>query len=189
MWFDASQSARIATVHAPADGRRKGLRLMAGDFVLRMRRDLDGALERPRWPDGVVLQTLPVKPEKALLKAAHAVLTPNYWEGGGGAPIFPRWWKALRHDEEFDPALFFLAMDSEGVAGLAQCWTSAFVKDLAVAPRLRRKGLGRALMFAAFEAFTQRGAAHVDLKVREDNVPAIALYKSLGMRTIERIPA
>ena len=162
---------------------------MPADFVLRMRRELGGALESPRWPDAVVLQTLPVKPEKTLLKAAHAVLTPNYWEGGGGAPIFPRWWKALRKDDEFDPALFFLAMDSDGVAGLAQCWTSAFVKDLAVAPRLRRKGLGRALMLAAFEAFTQRGAAHVDLKVREDNAPAIALYKSLGMRTIERIPA
>lgn len=162
---------------------------MSGDFVLRMRRDLGGSLETPRWPGGVAVQTLPNKPEKTLLKAAHAVLTPNYWEGGGGAPIFPRWWKALRKDDEFDPALFFIATDSEGVAGLVHCWTSAFVKDLAVAPRFRRKGLGRALMLAAFEAFTERGAGHVDLKVRADNAPAIALYKSLGMRTIERIPA
>jgi len=134
------------------------------------------------------VRTLSANPEKKLLQAAHAVLTPGYWEGGGGAPIFRKWWNALHKDKEFDPSLVFIALDSEGVAGLAQCWTSAFVKDLAVAPRMRRIGLGRALMLAAFETFSRRGADHVDLKVRADNAPAIALYKSLGMRTIERSP-
>ncbi len=152
-----------------------------------MRRDLSGPVEAPRWPPGVHMQTLGAKPDRKLLQAAHAVLQPGYWEGGGGAPIFRRWWKVLRKDDEFDPALVFIATDGEGVAGLAQCWTSAFVKDLAVTPRMRKRGLGRALMLTAFSAFAQRGAAHVDLKVREDNVPAIALYKSLGMRTIERL--
>lgn len=161
---------------------------MAQGVVLRMRRELAGAIEPPAWPPGVVLHTLGVKPDKALVKAAHSVLEAGFWEGGGGAPMFRQWWKALHRDEEFDPALVFLAIDSEGVAGMAQCWTSAFVKDLAVHPRARRQGLGRALMLTAFQAFARRGAQHVDLKVREENAKAQALYRALDMKVIAREP-
>lgn len=160
---------------------------MAHSFVLRMRRELDAPPEPPLWPAGVSLETLGARPDRKLLQAAHSVLESGFWEGGGGAPVFRQWWKALRKDTEYDPSLVFIAMDGEGVAGLAQCWTSSFVKDLAVAPRMRRKGLGRALMLTVFAEFTRRGAAHVDLKVREDNAGATALYHSLRMRTIERV--
>ncbi len=64
----------------------------------------------------------------------------------------------------------------------------AFVKDLAVHPAARRRGLGRALMLAVFQEFSRRGAVHVDLKVREENAAAQALYRSLGMRVISRDP-
>lgn len=160
--------------------------LMAKTYVLRMRRDLSGSIEAPVWPPGVTLRTLGPKPEKKLAQAAHAVLEAGFWEGGGGAPIFRQWWKAVSKDEEFDPALVFLAMEAGAVIGMAQCWTSAFVKDLAVHPTARRRGLGRALMLAAFHAFAQRGAAYVDLKVREENTVAQALYHSLGMRVVAR---
>lgn len=162
---------------------------MSAAFVLRMRRELDSDAEQAGWPEGVSLKMPGAEPDMKLLKGAHSVLGDGFWAGGGGAPAFRQWWKALRTDEEFDPALVFLAVDREGVAGIAQCWTSAFVKDLAVAPRMRRQGLGRALMLTAFAEFKQRGARHVDLKVREDNAPALALYESLGMRTIERLRA
>jgi ribosomal protein S18 acetylase RimI-like enzyme len=60
------------------------------------------------------------------------------------------------------------------------------VKDLAVDPRARRRGIARALMLAAFNAFARRGATHVDLKVREENTAAIALYTSLRMQMVSR---
>jgi len=126
---------------------------MAQSQVLRMRRDLSGAIEVLPWPDGVVLETLDRKPDKRLVQAAHGVLEAGFWEGGGGAPIFRQWWKALHKDEEFDPELVFLALEGAEVIGVAQCWTSAFVKDLAVHPCARRRGVGRALMLAAFHAF------------------------------------
>lgn len=154
--------------------------------VLWMRRDLSGPLETPQWPQGVVLFTLGRNPEKRLVQAAHGVLEAGFWEGGGGAPIFRHWWKALSKDKEFDPELVFIAMEGAEVVGMAQCWTSAFVKDLAVHPRARRRGVGRALMLAAFHAFAERGANHVDLKVREENTAAIALYTSLRMQTVAR---
>lgn len=161
---------------------------MSRGFVLRMRRDLSVAIEAPVWPAGVVLRTLGPSPDRKLVQAAHAVLEAGFWEGGGGAPIFRRWWKALRTDAEFDPALVFLAMEGADVIGMAQCWTSAFVKDLAVHPAARRRGIARALMLSSFEAFRRREAGAVDLKVREDNKPAVALYLSLRMQTISRDP-
>jgi ribosomal protein S18 acetylase RimI-like enzyme len=124
--------------------------------------------------------------EKKDARAAHAVLALGFWGGGGGAPKFGKWWSQLRKDSEYDPALCFVAIDEDGVAGMMQCWTTAFVKDIAVHPRARRRGIGRALMLTAFEAFKARGAPHVDLKVREDNLPARQLYDRLEMSLIER---
>lgn len=161
---------------------------MAQAFVLRMRRELSGAIETPRWPAGVTVRTLGPKPDRKLAQAAHAVLEAGFWQGGGGAPIFRQWWKALRKDFEFDPSLVFLAIERGEVIGIAHCWTSAFVKDLAVHPRARRCGIGRALMLTVFQAFALKNVPHVDLRVREENAAAIALYLSLRMQTIAREP-
>lgn len=159
---------------------------MAQHFVLRMRRDLSGEIEQPRFPEWVAVKTLARRPDGKEAKAAHSVLEAGFWEGGGGAPAFRQWWNALRKDDEFDPTLMFLAIDREGVAGMVQCWRSAFIKDIAVHPRARRQGIGRALMLTAFHAFAKRGAPHVDLKVRAENENAQRLYRDLGMTVVSR---
>jgi ribosomal protein S18 acetylase RimI-like enzyme len=122
-------------------------------------------------------------------RAAHAVLALGYWGGGGGAPKFGKWWSQLRKDPEYDPALCFVAVDRNDVVGMIQCWTTAFVKDIAVHPRARRRGIGRALMLTAMAAFKARGATHVDLKVMEENEPAQQLYRGLDMMIVAREPA
>lgn len=158
-------------------------------FVLRLQRDLDGPIEAPDWPVGVTCRTLMLKSrEDGDARAAHAVLEGGYWEGGGGAPKFRTWWSGLKRDKEFDPDVCFLAIDVEGVVGVAQCWTSGFVKDLAVLPRGRRRGIARALMLIVFAAFKGRGVERVSLKTREENAPARRLYERLGMIVTERGP-
>jgi ribosomal protein S18 acetylase RimI-like enzyme len=61
----------------------------------------------------------------------------------------------------------------------AQCWTSAYIKNLVVHPRAQRLGLGRALLLNAFKVFQQRREGFVDLKVLEDNLRAQRLYENV----------
>lgn len=146
---------------------------------IHLRKTLDTPTQPLAWPDGL----RPAAFEPARAEAVHALLAAAYARGGGRAAPFADWWEALRTDAEYDPALVLLAVDGDGVlAGVAQCWTSGFVKDLAVAGGWRRQGLGAALLRAAFAAFQARGAAFVDLKVEADNPwGAERLYRREGM--------
>ncbi|PSJ58260.1 GNAT family N-acetyltransferase [Pseudaminobacter soli (ex Li et al. 2025)] len=151
------------------------------DQVIRLRRDLGGALQSPVWPAGFVSRTLLSLADAVCL---HALLTEVFSERRDEA--FDAWWQKLSTDEEFDPALCFLVFDAEGrLAAAAQCWTSAYLKDLAVRPDARRLGLGEALLWQVFWAFHARGAAHVDLKTHTlENRNAVRLYERLGMRRV-----
>ncbi|MBA4226897.1 MAG: GNAT family N-acetyltransferase [Hyphomonas sp.] len=145
---------------------------------LRLRRDLSRPLPSPDWPGGISLAPF----TDGIAPALHALMAEGYGPGEGDVSGFEDWWPALRRDSEFDPQLVFTARAGDGsIAGVCQCWTSAFVKDLVVAPTHRRRGIGAALMLTAFAAFQARGARHVDLKVMPGNARAIALYQRLGM--------
>ena len=52
--------------------------------------------------------------------------------------------------------------------------------DLFVAPALRRRGAGRALLQAAAEYARAAGAVRMDLATARTNVAAQSLYESLG---------
>ena len=84
-------------------------------------------------------------------------------------------------DAEFDPTLCLVASNGDGILGVAQCWTSAFIKHLAGHPCNQGQGLGRALLLHSFQVFKQRGEPYVDLKVLESNLRARQLYESAGM--------
>jgi ribosomal protein S18 acetylase RimI-like enzyme len=144
----------------------------------RMRRDLAGELPAPSWPQGYEPRAF----READAPEVHRLMQLAYAGGlGGEVAPFDAWWPALRDDAEYAPDLVFLAALEGQLVAVAQCWTSAFVKDLVVHPDHRRRGLGEALMTTAFAAFRTRGAPHVDLKVRIGNTPAERLYRRLGM--------
>jgi GNAT superfamily N-acetyltransferase len=149
--------------------------------ALRMRRTLAGPLEAPIWPEGVQ----PVNFSSEHAPGVRALLALAYAQGGGSVVPFSEWWSALSNDAEFDAALCFLAQDLTGrIIGVAQCWSTAFVKDLAVHPHWRRRGLGRALLLHAFAVFKERNAGAVYLKVEAGNTAAIALYESVDMQVM-----
>lgn len=147
-----------------------------------MRRDLSSGVPPSVWPDGVRLSDY--RPASA--EAVHGLMERGYQQGGGRVPALDVWRERFESDAEYDPALCFIATDAQGIVGVVQCWTSAYIKNLVVHPRAQRQGLGRALLLQAFHAFQQRREGFVDLKVLEDNHRARALYESAGMRVVRR---
>lgn len=70
-------------------------------------------------------------------------------------------------------------------------WSQAlecYLAELYVAPPVRGRGLGRALMLAAIEHARGRGADHMDLGTGEQDLAARALYESLGFSNREGKP-
>lgn len=149
-----------------------------------MRRNLAEVVPAITWPQGIVLSEY--RPELAV--AVHHLMELGNQEGGGRVPALDVWQQRFETDPEYDPSLCFIALDAEGIAGVCQCWTSAYIKNLVVHPRAQGQGLGRALLLHAFKIFQQRREGFVDLKVLEDNLRAQRLYENAGMRVIRREP-
>lgn len=110
-----------------------------------------------------------------------------YSMGGGRVESFEEWWPRLRSDPEYDSTLCWTAIEEASglIVGFAQCWTSAFVKDIVVSARWRRCGLGKSMMFDIFRTFKSRGANSVKLKIARDNPHgATHFYRQLGMEEV-----
>lgn len=152
---------------------------MAELSYIRLTRDLKEPIPDPTWPHGVCLKTFTDTHAHML----HALIQLAYAKGGGSVGPFEQWWKFVSTDAEYDPCLCFTVIGPGGdLIGAMLCWTSAFIKDFAVHPAWRGRGIGTALLLFAFSVFRTRGAQWVSLKVQIDNPSgAIRLYKKLGM--------
>jgi ribosomal protein S18 acetylase RimI-like enzyme len=148
---------------------------------IRLRKILDETLVAPHWPEGFAMRCL----EPGDAPALHALLDEVFDDGTDGP--FDTWWPRISGDPEFDPALCFLVIDARGLlAAAALCWTNGFVKDLAVHPDARGRGVGEALMWHAFAALRARGLDHADLKTNTvENAAAVRLYERLGMFEVD----
>jgi mycothiol synthase len=95
---------------------------------------------------------------------------------------------------EFDPALWLLALDGDELAGCSLAYPVrgadtglGWVGTLAVRPRWRRRGLGRALLLSSFAALYDRGLRRVGLGVDSQNATgALRLYEGVGMRKVRQ---
>ena len=150
--------------------------------VLRMWRPLSRPLAEPSWPDGIGVRTY----ESADAAAVLALLDGAYAWDDTYAPLpLDEWVQWMTGDVEFDPALWFLAERGGELVGCALHWDSVdgrgWVKDLAVRPTERGRGLGAALLRHGFAAYVVRGASGVGLKVHAENpTGAVRLYEREG---------
>ncbi|HET9656591.1 MAG TPA: ribosomal protein S18-alanine N-acetyltransferase [Kineosporiaceae bacterium] len=71
-----------------------------------------------------------------------------------------------------------------GYAGLMAGGAEADVQTVAVLPAAQGRGLGRLLLRALIDEAVRRGASALLLEVRQDNAPAIALYRRFGFEQI-----
>jgi ribosomal protein S18 acetylase RimI-like enzyme len=109
---------------------------------------------------------------------------------GGGAPL-PAAVRAGLIDglRNHPSALVLLAREDNQAVGLCIGFEgfSTFharpllnIHDLAVHPEYRQRGVGRALLAAAETLARRRNCCKITLEVREDNLPAQRLYRSIG---------
>jgi len=153
----------------------------------RMRMDLAGAAPAPDVPVRAFSRGIDDAPVHALVEEAMAGVA-------GNEPRSLESWQAAKVDKAgWDPALWLLHEDADGLAGVVLCerWEEGvgYVDYLAVAPRVRGQGLGRAMLLHGLAALRAAGQAVAELSVQGENASATRLYESVGLRpvwTIER---
>lgn len=154
---------------------------MAAEHCLLLRKSLQQTTPSACWPTGVTLRTFKLSDAAQAYELLRLTNPEDLLD-------WPAWRAQWQRNGEYDRTLCLLVLDSAGLIALVQGWTSAYIKDLAVHPRARRQGLGRALLAWAFDAYRQRGEATVDLRVRESNAAALRLYGQMGLQVIGRDP-
>jgi mycothiol synthase len=159
--------------------------------------DLATAPPEPIWPENIVLSTYKDQPD---LRAVFRVIDDAFRDHWGYVDRpeeerFERFQYQLEHDKDFDPSLWFLAMDGDEIAGLAGCSPKTgddvemgFVNVLGVRRPWRRRGLGLALLQHAFGEFRRRGKSRVGLGVDADSLTgATRLYQKAGMQVARQL--
>lgn len=98
------------------------------------------------------------------------------------------WTEAQIADEIKNPSSVFLVAEYEGeFAGYLSGVCAADeceVSNIAVIERFRRRKVGSGLFAALIDIVVERGVKTLFLLVRTDNMPAVALYESLGFSIV-----
>ncbi len=87
-----------------------------------------------------------------------------------------------------DPSCFWLAVltedDLAGYAGMRTVLDEGYISNIAVAPVLRRQGVGQSLVEALIREGERRQLSFLTLEVRMGNAPARRLYERMGFREV-----
>lgn len=146
--------------------------------------------ETPKWPDGVSVRPFqPGRDEHSWLVVNNRAFAGHPEQGGWTEETLAR----RMAEPWFDPELFLLAFDDDGLAGFN--WLKIHESDrtpdasdgrlgeifvIGVDPRIQGTGLGRALAVAGLEAVANRGITTGTLFTAADNAGALHLYRALG---------
>lgn len=153
----------------------------------RMEIELNGAPPAAVWPEGIVLRAyVPGQDERAIYDAMDEAFR-DHW--GYLPQPFAEWQYWMTQHGEHDPALWFLAMEGDEIAGASLCRPTlttelglGWVQTLGVRRPWRRRGLGLALLRHSFSALYRRGQRKVGLGVDSQNLTgATRLYEKAGM--------
>ncbi len=96
----------------------------------------------------------------------------------------------VRQKLAVQPGLFFVAEDGGAVVGTVMAGYDGhrgWLYRVAVHPRHRRRGVGRALVRHAEAALRALGCAKVNLQINADNADVAEFYRRLGYQVEERI--
>jgi mycothiol synthase len=181
----------VLGVDADADAELTGAGMRSDRELYEMRVPLPLGLE-VRWPPGIAVRMFePGRDDDAWLAVNNRAFAGHAEQGGWTRATLAR----RLAEPWFDPTLFLLAFDAEGLAGFnwlkihfAQDGNAALgeIYVIGVDPRMQGARLGPALAVAGLDAVNARGVEIGMLFVAADNEPALKLYRSLGF-TVHRV--
>lgn len=196
---EAPAGARVAMMFAALSKDDRAQELFENNgfklirHSLRMVIELDGPPHEPVWPEGIAVRMLRVgEEERAVLKAVRESFR-DHW-GYVERPFedeYEQWMRLYIDSPDFEPSLWFLAMDGEEIAGVSLCRPKSredeamgWVGTLGVRRPWRRRGIALALLQHSFGEFFRRGKRKVGLGVDAQSLTgATRLYEKAGMRS------
>lgn len=128
-------------------------------------------------PAGLVLREVSWADVASLVELETELFPTDAWTARS-------WWSELAQRPRRDYVVLAHEGGVLGYAGLDHGGEVADVMTVAVAPRGRGRGLGALLLAELEHRALDRGAGHVMLEVRADNVAARALYDRAGYRLL-----
>lgn len=159
-------------------------------YFWRMERELQDDSPEPIWPEGIVVQTVGPDEDLRPVFDASGEAMADHW--GHVGSTFEEW-REPRTGVNFDPTLWFVAIDGREPAGVAVCSVaegSGWVDTLAVRRPWRRRGVGMALPRHAFGEFQRRGLPRARLGVDAASpTGATRLYELAGMHVSQQYAA
>jgi mycothiol synthase len=175
-----------------AHGRLPGSDALADRLGLQVTRELyflrrtRAAVPEPVWPEGIAVRAFVVGQDEDAWLEVNSQAFADHPEQGS--------WTAADLGERlqqpwFDPAGFFLAVDSASGALAGFHWTKVEegegeVYVVGVSPAYQGSGLGKALTLQGLHHLQEdRGLDSIALYVDGTNTAARALYNSLGFTT------
>ncbi|MGH3071595.1 MAG: GNAT family N-acetyltransferase [Gaiellaceae bacterium] len=179
-WEDARQEKRAI--------EDAGFRLVRHSY--RMAIDLHDAPTEPALPGDLELDPFVAGDERAVYDV-HMETFEDSWEHL--REPYERWRHWTIERPGFDPDLWLLARDGEEIAGIVlgrvheEDPTIGWVAVLGVRRGWRRRGLGEALLRAAFATLHRRGCRRIVLGVDAESLTgAHRLYERVGMHVAAR---
>ncbi|MEO8970405.1 MAG: GNAT family N-acetyltransferase [Ktedonobacteraceae bacterium] len=161
-------------------------------YYWRMELEMNAPPPLPGWPDGISVHTFVLGQDNRATYEAMDEGFRNSWGYEEGS--FEEWERYSVATSDFDPSLWFLAMDGNEIAGAALCRHDVgetahigWIDELAIRPRWRKRGLAMALLHHTFDEFYRRDILKCGLTVDSENVSgATRLYERAGMHHSDR---
>jgi mycothiol synthase len=151
-------------------------------YFFRMEIDFSEEPAAASWPAGVTVRSTGEDEDLRPFYETSEEAMADHW---GHVPRSYEEWKERRTRSNFDPSLWFLALNDEEPAGAVMCSVSegiGWIDALMVRRPWRRRGLGYALLTHAFRDLYKRGMRRMALGVDAENpTGATRLYERAGM--------
>lgn len=142
----------------------------------------------PQWPLGIIVRPFVIGQDEQAVYEADEEASQD--KGYHRPMTFEEWKHRMGIDTNFDPTFWFLAFDSNEIAGIClniYALGNGVIDHLGIRRPWRRKGLGMALLQHSFGDFYRRDIHKVVLNVDAQSLTGAGrLYERAGMHEVQQ---